>query len=359
MEKKHVSVAKLWKPLVDKKGWVVCDLCHRRCIIAPNNYGVCGVRRNLEGVLYTLVYGLLTAVNLDPIEKKPLLHFHPASAVLSIGTVGCNFFCKFCQNWEISQSRLEKGLFGSIFSPEDIVELAVKHGADGLSYTYNEPTVFFEFLEDTAKLARKKGLFNTIVTNGYMTPEAVDELNGLIDAATVDFKGGGNPEFYLNFMRVRDPKVIFETLRAMKEKKWWIEITNLVVPKYGDKEEDLRILARWIAENLGDETPFHLLRFYPQYRLTDLPPTPKHTLEKLAEIAKNESLKHVYLGNVPGHPLENTYCPSCGLKVISRYGFFVTEYKLKPGNICPNCGKKLNIVGDYKGRSLGFPIPLL
>ncbi|MEM1873514.1 MAG: AmmeMemoRadiSam system radical SAM enzyme [Acidilobaceae archaeon] len=359
MERRHIALARLWKPLRDREGWVECNLCYRRCLIAPGRFGVCGVRKNEEGSLYTLVYGLLTAVNLDPIEKKPLLHFYPASLVLSIGTVGCNFFCRFCQNWEISQSRLESGLFGSFFEPEDLIELATRHGADGVSYTYNEPTIFFEFMEDTAKLAKKRGLFNTMVTNGYMTPEAVDSLGGLIDAATVDFKGGGNALFYRDLMRVRDPELIFETLRAMKEKGWWVEVTNLVVPRYGDREEDVRKLARWIAENLGDETPFHLLRFYPQYKLTDVPPTPRQTLEKLAEVARSESLKHVYLGNVPGHPLENTYCPGCGFRVVGRYGFFVTEYRLGPGNTCPRCGRKINIVGEYRGKSSGFPIPLI
>ena len=244
LRKPHVKEARLWKPS-SRSGWVECILCHRRCLIAPGKYGVCGVRLNIDGKLYTLVYGLLTAVNLDPIEKKPLMHFYPASSVVSISTVGCNFFCKFCQNWEISQSRLERGLAGVQFTAERVVELALAYEAQGITYTYNEPTIFYEFLEDTARQAHKRGLFNTMVTNGYMTPEAVDELGNLMDAVTVDFKGGGSREFYDKIMNVRDPDLIYETLIAMKDKGWWIEVTNLVVPKYGDDEEHIRKIARW------------------------------------------------------------------------------------------------------------------
>jgi pyruvate formate lyase activating enzyme len=213
---KYVRPAKFWKPVEGKPGYVVCNLCHRRCIIAPNRYGVCGVRKNINGKLYTLVYGLLTAMNLDPIEKKPLLHYKPTSLVLSISTVGCNFFCQFCQNWQISQSRLEKGLYGEYVPPEKIVETALRVGADGISYTYNEPTIFYELMYDTAVLAKKKGLFNTMVTNGYMTPEAIDELSKVLDAATVDFKGSGNRDFYRKYMFVPDPSPIYESLLAMK-----------------------------------------------------------------------------------------------------------------------------------------------
>jgi pyruvate formate lyase activating enzyme len=359
VERPNVREARLWRSVSGRDGWVECYLCHRRCLIAPGKYGVCGVRLNVEGKLYTLVYGLLTAVNLDPIEKKPLMHFYPASSVVSIATVGCNFFCKFCQNWEISQSRLERGLAGVQFTDERIVELALAYEAQGITYTYNEPTIFYEFLEDTARLAHRKGLFNTMVTNGYMTPEAVDQLGNLMDAATVDFKGGGDREFYNKIMNVRDPELIYETLIAMRDKGWWVEVTNLVIPRYGDNPENVRRMARWIADNLGPETPFHLLRFHPDYKLTDVPWTPVQTLERLAKIAIDEGLKHVYIGNVPGHPLEHTYCPNCGYKVIERYGFTVTEYRLKEDNRCPRCGYKLNIKGHYIGRSTGYPIPLM
>ena len=359
LKKPYVRLARFWEPLKDKPGYVRCNLCHRRCIIAPGKYGVCGVRKNIDGKLYVLVYGLLTAMNLDPIEKKPLMHFYPGSTVLSISTVGCNFFCKFCQNWEISQSRLERGLYGEYKSPEEVVKAALEWKADGITYTYNEPTIFYEFMYDTAKLAKEKGLFNTMVTNGYMTPEAIKELGPYMDAATVDFKGGGNKEFYRKFMGVPDPDPIFDSILEMKKQGWWIEITNLVVPKVGDKEEDIRRLSRWIIENLGDETPFHLLRFHPDYLMRDFPVTPVKTLEKLAKIAIDEGLKHVYIGNVPGHPLENTYCPRCGYPVIERIGFSIVAWKLKKGNVCPRCGYKLNIRGEYRGKNLRFPLSLL
>ncbi len=342
----YVKPALLWEPVKDKPGWVKCNLCEKRCIIAPGRYGPCGVRKNINGKLYTLVYGLLTAINVDPIEKKPLFHFYPGSKVLSISTVGCNFFCKFCQNWTISQSRLEKGLYGRYLSPEEVVDIALETGADGIAYTYNEPTVFFEFMYDTARLAKKHGLYNMIVTNGYMTREAIDMLGPYIDAATVDFKGAGNVEFYRKYIGVYDPTKIYDSILAMKEKNWWIEITNLVVPQVGDKEEDIRRLASWIRDNLGKETPFHLLRFYPHYKMNDLPPTPVSTLEKLAKIAKEEGLVHVYIGNVPGHPLEHTYCPRCGYRVIERYSVYLASVNLLPGNKCPKCGYKLNIRGE-------------
>jgi len=312
------------------------------------------VRRNIDGRLYTYVYGLLTAANLDPIEKKPLSHFNPGSAVFSISTPGCNFFCQFCQNWEISQSRLEKGLYGMQYTPERVVSEALRLKADGISYTYNEPTIFYEFMLDTAKLAKRSGLFNTMVTNGYMTQEALRELSKYMDAATVDFKGGGNPEFYRKFMGVPDPSPIYDTLLAMKERGMHVEVTNLVVPLVGDDEDDLKKLARWIADNLGVETPFHLLRFYPHYKMIDYPPTDVQKLDQLASIAREEGLKHVYVGNVWGHPLEHTYCPRCGYKVIERRGFFITKWNLTDDNRCPRCGYKLNIRGSYRKRNWEF-----
>ena len=212
-------------------------------------------------------------------------------------------------------------------------------------------------MKDTAKLAKEMGLFNTMVTNGYMTPEAVDDIGPYMDAATVDFKGGANKEFYRKYMFVPDPSPIFETLLAMKEKGWWIEITNLVVPKVGDREEDVRKLARWIVENLGDEVPFHLLRFHPDYKMMDFPHTPVETLERLAKAAKEEGLKYVYIGNVWGHPLENTYCPRCGYPVVERYGFTITAWRLTADNRCPRCGYKINIVGRPK-RLGGHRFPL-
>ncbi|MET1101746.1 MAG: AmmeMemoRadiSam system radical SAM enzyme [Pyrodictiaceae archaeon] len=349
INKPYVREAVLWEPLKDRPGFVKCNVCARRCIIAPGRYGVCGVRKNIGGKLYVLVYGLLTAMNIDPVEKKPLFHFEPGSGVLSISTVGCNFFCKFCQNWEISQSRLERGLYGKYVPPEEVVKKALEWGADGIAYTYNEPTIFIEYIHDVAKIAKKHNLYNVMVTNGYLTKESIDYLEGLIDGATVDFKASGNPDFYKKFMGVPDPSLIFDAILYMKEKGWWIEITDLIVPIYGDKEDDVKRLARWIKDNLGDETPFHLLRFHPDYKMLDVPPTPVETLEKLARIAKEEGLKHVYIGNVWGHPLENTYCPRCGSPVIERRGFSIIAWRLDKESRCKSCGYKLNIRGRFHG----------
>lgn len=336
-------------------GRVKCNLCHKRCVIVSNAYGACGVRYNYNGVLYTLVHGLLTAANSDPIEKKPLMHFNPGARVFSISTVGCNFYCRFCDNWVLSQSRRDR-LYGELYEPDEVVEHALKTGCQGISYTYNEPTVFYEFMYETAKLARKRGLFNTIVTNGYMSPEAVREISPYIDAATVDFKGCGNIDFYRKFMGVLDPEPIFETVTEMKRNNWWIEVTNLVVPKYGDRETDLIKLAEWILNNLGSETPFHLLRFHPDYLLTDIPSTPVSTIDKLAKVAVELGLKHVYVGNVWGHELENTYCPNCGLLVVKRNGFFITDWKLSEDFKCPKCKYRLNFKGRFWGLTRFFYI---
>ncbi len=348
LKKPWVKVARHWTSL--EGGKVLCNLCYKRCPIASGGYGACGVRYNSQGTLYTLVYGLLTAVNLDPIEKKPLMHFMPGSSVLSISTAGCNFMCMFCQNWTISQSRRED-IYGEYYPPAELVKLCKKYGADGVSYTYNEPTIFYEYMYDVAKLAKVEGMFNTMVTNGYMCEDALTELSPYMDAATVDFKGGGNLKFYRMYMGVPDPEPIYNFLEVLRDKGIFIEITNLVVPKYGDDENDIRRLAKWISENLGPETPFHLLRFYPNYMMSNLPPTPIDVLERLAKVTIDEGLKHVYLGNVPGHDLEHTYCPNCGYLVVRRYGFDIIEWRLKDDNTCPNCGYKINIVGSFKGRT--------
>ncbi|MEM0380412.1 MAG: AmmeMemoRadiSam system radical SAM enzyme [Desulfurococcaceae archaeon] len=340
-------LAMFWVNIGDDR--VKCNLCHKRCIIVNNAYGACGVRYNYGGRLYTIVYGLLTAANPDPIEKKPLMHFNPGSRVYSISTVGCNFYCKFCDNWILSQTRRDR-LYGELYDPEEVVEYALKTGCQGISYTYNEPTVFYEFMYDTAKLAKKKNLFNTIVTNGYISPEAVREISKYVDAATVDFKGCGNIDFYRKFMGVLSPEPIFETIVEMKRHNWWIEITNLVIPKYGDRENDFVKLVKWIIDNIGEETPFHLLRFHPDYKLTDLESTPVSTLDKLAKIAIDHGLKHVYIGNVWGHRLENTYCPNCGSPVVKRTGFYITEWRLSDDFKCLKCGYRLN----FRGRFWGF-----
>ncbi len=342
---KSTKEAVLWKPLEERK--VICNLCYRKCVIPEGMLGVCYVRKNIGGKLYTLVYGKLTSINIDPIEKKPLFHFNPGSEVLSISTVGCNFKCKFCCNWVISQ---EKEIMGKTTSPEDLINYALTYGADGISYTYNEPTIFMEYAHDVAKLAKKHGLFNTFVTNGYMTVEAVDYIAPYLDAATVDFKASGDPAFHRKFMAVGDISPVFDTLREMKKKGIFIEITDLIVPKIGDSLEYVKKLARWVVENLGPETPFHLIRFFPSYLMTDYPPTPIETLEEAAKVAMEEGLHYVYIGNAPGHPLESTYCPKCGKPVIKRIGFEILESNLED-NRCKFCGAKINVKGKFKGKT--------
>jgi pyruvate formate lyase activating enzyme len=323
---------------------VRCDLCGRRCIIPENKTGVCLVRKNIDGKLYSLNYGKLIAVHVDPIEKKPLFHFYPGSKALSIASASCNFLCKFCCNYEMSQVFREgsQEVVGEDYSPKEIVELAKSYKCESISYTYTEPTVFFEFAFDTAKLAHKENIKNTFVTNGYMTPEAVKTIAQYLDAATVDFKGSADPNCYSQLSSVPSVQPIFDCLLEMKRQKIHIEITDLIIPKYGDSFESFKKLVEWLYENLGENIPFHILRFFPTYKLQDIPETPIKTLEKFAEEARKK-LNYVYLGNVPGHKLENTYCPNCGSLLIERFGFSSNIVGLK-GKKCKYCKTGINII---------------
>ncbi|MCS7120333.1 MAG: AmmeMemoRadiSam system radical SAM enzyme [Nitrososphaerota archaeon] len=335
---------------------VRCNLCGRRCIIRDGGFGFCGVRKNESGRLYALNYARICAANADPIGKKPLSHFHPGATVLSIATVGCNFRCQFCDNWSISQ---ERDIVGKDFPPEKVVETAENYECEGISYTYTEPTIFFEYAYDTAILAHEKGIFNTFVTNGYMTPEAVRMIAPYLDAATVDFKGGGDPEFYRKFSSVPSVEPIYESLREMRKCGIHIEVTNLVVPEIGDSLERIRELASWIKENLGRDTPFHLLRFHPDYNLTEIRATEIQTLEKAYDVSREAGLDYVYLGNVAGHRYENTYCPICGETVIKRYGYEVIRWNLTEDMRCSNCGNKIPIRGRFHNKGFSFPYPIL
>ncbi|MCS7369586.1 MAG: AmmeMemoRadiSam system radical SAM enzyme [archaeon GBS-70-058] len=325
-------------------GSVKCNLCGRRCVIPEGKTGFCRVRRNVGGKLYSLVYSKICSVACDPIEKKPLFHFNPGASVLSIATIGCNFRCLFCDNWVISQ---EEEIYGRDLPPEKIVELALRNDCQGISYTYTEPTIFFEYAYDTAKIAKSKGLFNTFVTNGYMTPEAVDTIAPYLDAATVDFKCSANPEAYRSLSSVFDVQPIFDCLLELKRKGVFIEVTNLLIPGIDGWEKDLENLARWIDENLGSETPFHILRFHPDYKLYDRSSTPSYMLKKAYEISRNSGLKHVYIGNAPELRLENTYCPQCGQLLIERYGFQVLAYNVTEDLKCPKCGYNVNVRGRF------------
>ena len=324
------------------KDAIKCETCARGCTLAEGQLGFCRVRKNVKGKLYSLVYGKLCSVAVDPIEKKPLYMFAPGSHTLSISTVGCTFNCKFCCNYGISQDWKE--IIGEEFTPKAVVDLTKSYGCEGISYTYTEPTVQLEFAYDTAKIASKAGLYNMFVTNGYTTPKAIKEISKYLDAVTLDFKGSANPDFYKKFSAVLKVEPIYDALLAYKENKVYTEITDLIIPKVGDNLEDVRKLCKWIVEKLGVETPFHILQFFPTYKLLDLPRTPLETLEKAYDIAKKEGLKYVYLGNV-SHKTENTYCPNCGNLVIERTILGVKNFLLKKDLKCPKCGEKIPIFG--------------
>ncbi|MFP3137100.1 MAG: AmmeMemoRadiSam system radical SAM enzyme [Nitrososphaeria archaeon] len=337
---------------------VVCTACARYCRLKEGQVGLCGVRANVGGRLMLLVYGRIIASHVDPIEKKPLLHFWPGSSVLSIATTGCNWLCRYCQNFDISQRRSVEGVEAS---PEEVVEAALRVGADGVTYTYNEPTIFMEFARDVGILARARGLFNTFVTNGYMTPESAEVAARFLDAATVDFKGNGNPEFLRRYAGVPDPSPIYEAMLELRRAGVHVEVTDLVVPGVGtgDRVEDARRLARWVADNLGPDTPMHFLRFHPDYLMSSVPPTPVEALERHREAAMQEGIRYAYVGNVPGHEYEHTYCPGCGRPVIRRSGFDIIGWDLDEENRCKYCGQKIPIVGKLvrKGDRF-FHVPI-
>jgi len=319
---------------------VKCNLCGWRCVIQAGKRGRCMVRENRDGTLHTLVYGKVASYAVDPIEKKPLYHFHPGSTALSVATVGCNFRCVFCDNWSISQ---ETEIVGEEMPPERLVSLAKSMGCRSISYTYTEPTIFFEYAYDTARLAHKEGILNTFVTNGYMTPEAVRTIDGYLDAATVDFKGSGDPEFYKKFCGALDVGPVFDALREMKKEGVFIEITNLIVPDGGDSREAFTKLVNWIVGELGPDIPFHILRFFSSYKYTGPDSTSLSSLVELWKLAKSLGLKYVYLGNVMDERYGNTSCPRCGKAVIERVGMGVASTNLK-GNRCAFCGETLNVI---------------
>jgi pyruvate formate lyase activating enzyme len=319
-------------------GQMRCDLCAHRCAIKPDRRGVCGVRENRDGVLYSLVYGTLIAENVDPIEKKPFFHVYPASRSYSIATVGCNFSCDFCQNHDISQMpRSTRMITGEDFLPAEIIERAKKSGAKTIAYTYTEPTIYFELAYDTAKIAVENGLQNVFVTNGFMTAETIETIAPYLTAANVDLKSFSD-EFYKKQCGARLNPVL-DSLKKMKELGIWVEITTLLIPTLNDSAEELQDIARFIA-GLGKETPWHISRFHPQFKMQSLPVTPLASLHQAAEIGKQAGLKYVYSGNVPGDDGENTRCFHCGKLLIERYGYKIVSMNLK-GDKCSNCGTEL------------------
>jgi len=335
--------AYLYEPL--KEQAIKCNLCSHHCLIRPGKRGICNVRENRNGILNTLVYGKLIAQHIDPIEKKPLFHLSPCSRSYSIATVGCNFKCQFCQNADIAQMPSDRNgmIVGDLVSPGEVAAAAIQAGCRSISYTYTEPTVYFEFAYDTARIAHEKGLLNVFVTNGYMTPEALRMISPYLDAANVDLKSFSD-NYYKKYCGARLSPVK-ETLILMKSLNILVEITTLLVTGLNDGRTELESLAGFIAESLGPETPWHISRFHPTYKLTDRPPTPLKSLMTARDIGLAAGLKYVYLGNVPGENGESTVCPGCGKMLIERWGFTVRKNRLKEGR-CPYCSSEIEGVWE-------------
>jgi pyruvate formate lyase activating enzyme len=331
-----IREALLYEKISDEK--VHCRLCSHYCRIDQGARGLCGVRENREGVLNTLVYGAVVAENIDPIEKKPLFHVHPGSRSFSIATVGCNFRCDFCQNYQISQVPRKGGqIAGRDMAPADIVERAIKSESKTIAYTYTEPTVYFEFAFDTARLAHERGIKNVFVSNGYMTAEAIEMIAPYLDAANIDLKSY-REEFYREYCGAH-LKPVLNSLKKMKELGIWVEVTTLIIPDLNDNRAELKEIADFVY-SLGADTPWHVSRFHPQYRMTDTPPTSGGVLRRALQIGKDAGLKYVYVGNLPGGEGENTHCANCGNLLIERIGFSIMKLSLT-GNACPKCGSIL------------------
>jgi len=322
---------------------VQCNLCAHRCTINQGKRGKCFVRENRDGVLYSLVYGKLISMNVDPIEKKPLFHFQPSSRSLSIATAGCNFRCLHCQNSEISQFPKEHAgsIPGTDTTPLAVVESAMDHGCQSISYTYTEPTIFMEFAYDCARLAHEKGIKNVFVSNGFMTPESAEHIIPFLDGNNIDLKG--DEKFYSEICGAHlEP--VKETIKRMKDAGVWVEVTTLVIPGHNDSDETLNMIAEYIA-SVSRDIPWHVTQFYPTYRLNDQPRTPVATLKKARETGLKAGLRFVYEGNVPGEENESTFCPQCGSLIIKRFGFSILENRLE-GSSCPSCGLMIPGVWD-------------
>ncbi|NLE91132.1 MAG: AmmeMemoRadiSam system radical SAM enzyme [Elusimicrobia bacterium] len=328
--------ASYWEKIKDKT--VRCLLCPRQCTLDVNQRGVCAVRVNRDGTLYTLGYGNPVAVHVDPIEKKPFFHVMPGETAFSIAVAGCNMRCLFCQNWQISQSRPDEVECYNL-PPEEVVNKTVQSGCKFVVYTYTEPTVFYEYMLDTARMARKKGLKNGMHSCGYINPGPLKELLQYMDAVNVDIKGFSR-EFYNKMGMMAELEPVLRTLKEIKSAGVWLELTNLVIPGENDDPQKVREMCLWIKENLGDSVPLHFSRFMPAYRLANLPPTPVEKLQECRRIAMECGLKYVYIGNVPGHYAESTYCPQCDKLLVGRSGYRITENNIMDGK-CKFCGHQV------------------
>ncbi|MFH1727469.1 MAG: AmmeMemoRadiSam system radical SAM enzyme [Pseudomonadota bacterium] len=324
--------ALFYKPL--EKNKVQCNLCNHNCVIPENKFGLCNVRQNFTGKLYSLVYGKLCAASIDPIEKKPLYHYYPGSKSFSIATVGCNLKCLFCQNHNISQ--ISDGLiYGEYHKPDEIVKMAKQAGCETIAYTYTEPTVFIEYAYDVAKLASKEGIKNIFVTNGFMSKEAIAYILPFLDACNIDLKFF-NDETYKKYTGA-NLEAVCDNIKFLKDKGIWLEITTLLVTGLNDSEAEIKNIAEFIA-SVDKKTPWHISRFYPNYKIQDRHPTNIEKFRKAIEIGKNSDLEYIYIGNVPGDTNANTYCPDCDKELINRFGYRISEINITDGK-CEYCGK--------------------
>jgi len=332
--------ASFWKKIEEKK--VQCSLCSHCCKIDDNKIGICGVRKNENGKLFTLVYGSCSSVAADPIEKKPLYHFHPGTNAFSIGTVGCNFKCSHCQNYSISTADPQFP-YTQELTPDQIVERAKQYDCQGIAYTYNEPTIWHEFCFDSAKLANKAGLYNVYVSNGYISEDPLREISPYLDAINVDVKAF-NEDFYRTICKAHLEPVL-KTCELMKELDIHLELTYLVIPNYNDSIDEVRDFCSWIIEKLGSSTPVHFSRFHPDHKMTDIPRTSMETLLRMYDIAKEVGVLYPYLGNVPYGDYENTVCPKCGSVCVERKGHSINIDGFIDGK-CMKCGNVLPIIDN-------------
>ncbi len=333
--RKFIREARFYEKLAHKQ--IRCTLCPRECVIDDRERGYCGVRENRNGTYYTLVYGRPCTYHVDPIEKKPLFHFHPGSMAFSVATAGCNLNCKFCQNWQISQVSPEQ-IKSIDLPPENTAQAAANYNCLSIAYTYSEPTVFYEYMYDTAEAGHERNVKSVVITAAYIAQKPLKELCRKVDAIKVDLKAFREP-YYKDVVK-GELKPVLDALVTMREMGVWTEIVYLVVPTMNDSDKEIRDLSQWIRAFLGRDLPVHFTRFHPQYLLKNLPPTPVSTLEKCRAIAKSEGLHYVYVGNVPGHPAEHTYCPNCDKALVERIGYTIRSNHLDGGR-CGFCGHEI------------------
>lgn len=320
------------------KGQLVqCELCPQGCVLDEGQKGTCKSRANKDGKVITLVYGKPCAVHVDPIEKKPLYHFLPGSKAFSIGTAGCNLHCKYCQNWDIAQAFPEETNNVDL-PPAQLADQAVKYNCRSIAYTYNDPVIFLEYVCDTAKYAKLKGVRSVFVTAAYINPKPLEELCSVVDAIKVDFKGI-TEEFY-NSVCLGRMRPVLEAIKAIRKRNVWLELVNLIIPTLNDGKKEIARLIDWVLDNLGADVPLHFSRFWPQYQLKNLPPTPVDTIEAAWQMAKKKGVEFAYVGNIPGHDGDNTYCPKCKKVLIRRMGYDLMENNIKDGK-CAFCARAI------------------